>query len=592
MPTPQQFKIALNQSRFPLLMKWASQSVLVPSLDQVQRSQVRGSFGDDVGIDLNTPEIIYGENFIPTPQGVRSVTYTKAANPSVGATDFDKVFPLRDTNEVVVLYSPAAGKNYFYNQTSGVWTAHTLTVSWTAAGLHLCTASHDTPDTAVVTYTYVEGYTFVCYSRIGLTTVADGSGPVTKEGSVYFYDPSGPILTRVAIEANTDLIRNLPIPLGEIDGISSSNGYLLLWSGLTVYWGLFNGTAFDFQVYANGAPTGSGSQIPEDVRGPITAIGTISGGFVMFTDKNAVSAYYNSNNFASPWIFRGTRNLGGVKSTSQFSYDALSGDFWAYTTAGLQRVTLQEGTIDHPEVGSFLGARYIEHFNTTAMHWTKGEIFTELYTKITVIQSRFLVISYGTFPGIYSYALIYDVGLKRWGKLRLVHKDCFPYLYGATEVPYNYLMLHDVSYDDLATTAYDDLIPTPGVTYPYQGIAFLQRDGTVLQAVMDSRSKDPLDTSESFVVIGKCQFARSRFVALESVEISGIDPAAIVQVFASLDGENLESQPAFTTTLLNTSEEYSEFGCGMVEAKNFSVYMNGVFDLNTLVFKARPTGSY
>jgi hypothetical protein len=160
------------------------------------------------------------------------------------------------------------------------------------------------PADAKVTYAYVDGKTFVCYSRLKSTTDVDMS-IMQWNSATKSLDPA------------TSIITNLPFPVGEIDGISSSSGYLLVWSGLTIAWAPFNGTAFDFTIYANGNYTGAGYQIPEDVQGPITAIIGMSGGFVAFTTRNAVAGSYHSQTITAPWVFREIPDAGGVDNYEQ-----------------------------------------------------------------------------------------------------------------------------------------------------------------------------------------------------------------------------------------------------------------------------------
>lgn len=583
----QRFKLALNNARFPMVSIHAGRATSVPSIDTSARTP-RQFQGADENIDFDVAQIIYGENFVPFAEGVKSVSYHTIIEPTVN-TDFDQIFPLRDDEENTVLYSPSKGKNYRYDNIAELWDDDPMAAKWAAEvpARYISTSSEHTLATSKVTRAYVDGKTFVAYSRISLSDTNGGASEV-DDGSIYQWNPTTQQLTRVDLGDAAAIIVNLPITIGEVDGISSSNGYLLVWSGLTIYWAPFNGTKFDFSAYASGEVTGAGSQIPEDIQGPITALIPVSGGFVIFTTKNAIAAFYNSNNFASPWIFKGISNAGGIETYEQAAVEGNLGSLYAYTTGGMQKITLNNADPDFPDVTDFLGGRFFETFNPSDKTFDQGQTTTEFFVKITYCGQRFVVISYGTFPGVYSYALVYDVGLRRWGKLRIVHSDCFSYSYGAEDADLTYSMLSDVSYAEMLAYTYGTAVIQGGaLTYPRQAVAFLLKTGEVKLAVMDWR--DPDDESEAFVVIGKCQLTRARLSTLQSLEVEGLRPGGDVAVWRSIDGHNLEE--AEDATLREQNGLYSEWGTDLITGKNYTVYVNGDFALTSLVFEASNDGS-
>lgn len=586
----QRYKMALNNARFPLVSTWGQRAVVVPASDLTTRT-FRAFQGAEENLDYDIPQILYGENFVPVANGIKSVSYHKIIEPTIN-NDFDQIFPLRDGDENTVLYSPGKGQNYHYETGAGLWFVQPSASIWAAAipPKYISTASPNTPLTAKVTRAYVDGKTFVVYSRIAINAAA-GSPALTGDGSVFLWNPVVPQLELVVLGVPGGIIENLPIPIAEIDGVSSSNGYLLFWSGLTVYWAPFNGTAFDFSAYANGEVTGSGSQIPEDIQGPITAIVPMSGGYIIFTTKNAIAAFYNANNFASPWIFKSISNAGGIEGFEQAAVEGNLGGLYAYTTGGMQKITLNGAENPMPDVTDFLGGRFFETFNPDDLTFSQGAVSTEFFTKITYCGQRFLVISYGTYPGVYSFALIYDASLQRWGKLRLAHVDAFSYSYGQEDAALTYDMLLDVSYDDFPD-AYDGAVIQGGeLTYPRQSIAFLLRTGEVRLAVMDYRAPD--DESIALVVIGKNQFARARIAILHSLEIEGLtqDDRTKVANWRSVNGATLDT-PELGYLRESSGILYSEYGFDMPTGKNHSFYIQGQFALTTLVAEVSNDGSF
>lgn len=582
----QRYKAALNNARFPLVSTWGERAVILPAIDASQRSP-RQYQGSDENIDFNVPQVLYGENFVPVSAGIKSVSYKQIIGPTVNR-DFDQIFPLRDADENTVLYSPSHGQNYVYDSVAAAWSFETCDAKYLAESFYVASASTATPATARVTRAYVDGKTFVCYGRVGVRT-GSASGAVTDDGSIFYWEPVSKELVTLKNATYSPLVANLTIPVGEIDGVASSNGYLLVWSGITVYWALFDGTGFEFAPYASGEVTGAGYQIPEDVKGPITALVPVTGGFIIFTTKNAVAAFYNANNFASPWIFRQISNAGGIESYEQTTEDANLGAIYAHTTGGLQRITLNAAETSFPDVTDFLGLRLQETFNTGNLQFERGLVTADFFTKLSFCGQRFLVISYGTYPGIYSYALVYDAELKRWGKLRLAHRDCFAYSYGSQEAPLTYAMLGDVPYEDMDTIAYEDAVIAGGnLTYPRQSVAFLLETGEVKLAVMDTR--EPEDDSQAFVLLGRFQLTRSRLSTLHEVEIEGLVAGGTVGVLRSTNGRTFASSEL--GYLREQSEDFAEYGFDMVTGKNFTLFVKGNFYLSSAILHVTNDGSY
>lgn len=593
----QRYKIALGNARFPLVSIWAQRAVVIPAADLTTRT-FRAFQGAEENLDYDIPQILAGENFVPVANGVKSVSYHRIINPTVN-DDFDQIFPLRDEDENTVLFSPSKGKNYRYDTVAGAWNDQQLDLMWQGEipPLSLASTSVDTPETAKVSRAYVDGKTFVAYSKLSLSITLHGP---TKDadGSIYFWDSSVPELQRVELEVpGSGVIQNLvgvatdKIQIGEIGGVSNSNGYLLVWSGLRIFWAPFNGTAFDYEPYANGEVTGAGSAIPEDILGPITAVIPMSGGFIIFTTKNAIAAFYNANNFASPWIFKSIANAGGIEGYEQAAVEGNLGGLYAYTTGGIQRLTLNAAESAHPDVTDFLGGRYLETFNPDTLEFSAGAISLEYFTKVTFCGQRFLVVSYGSYPGVYSFALIYDASLQRWGKLRIKHVDAFSYSYGTEDAALTYDMLLDVSYDELAAVAYDDTIVQGGaLTYPRQSVAFLLSTGEVKLAVMDYRAPD--DESVSWIAIGRNQFARARLATLHTLELEGltVDDRSKVADWRSVNGATLDAAELGFNR--ETAFPYSEFGFDLPTGKNHTFYVQGQFALTTLIAWVSNDGSY
>jgi hypothetical protein len=562
----QRFKLALNAATFPLLSTHASRSVCIPALDGVARTP-RTFMGSDENIDYNIPQIIYCENVLPTRSGIKSVGYQQVIAPTVN-NDFDSIFPLRDADENTVLYSPSHGKNYIYDDVLAAWSTEDIPTIW---GLTLAAGS--VPADSKVTYAYVDGKTFVCYSRLQSTTAVDMS--------IMQWDAA----TKSLIPA-TSIITNLPFAVGEIDGISSSSGYLLVWSGLTIAWAPFNGAAFNFEIYSSGNFTGAGYQIPEDVQGPITAIIGMPGGFIAFTTRNAIGASYHAQSIAAPWVFREIPDAGGMDNYEQATVEGSLGKLIAYTTSGMQSLSLNSAELAFPAVSDFIAARSSERYDFGNHTLVQGAVSTDLFTKLTAVGNRYIVISYGYYPGTFSFALVYDLGLKRWGKVRIVHRDCFYYTQKPVSAGLTYAMLLDVSYADTAPETYAGTNLAPErVTAAQHALAFMKSTGEVVLGIWsdESRAED-----EAVAIIGRVQLTRTSNTQLNTVEAEGLKSGEI-EIMPSYDGRTLAE-----TQVLTTIESVGDFrkAGGMISCKNFNVVIEGTFDLSTLILEGTTTGKF
>lgn len=563
----QRFKLAFNNARIPLVSSQASRAVFVPGIEAGSRAVQGASGGKESTMDYQAAQLIYAENVMPVPSGIRSVGYDQRVAPTVN-TDFDSIFALRDADENTVLYSPSAGKNYIYDDVVAAWSSTTHADIFTP----LTVKTGYDPANSKVTYAYVDGFTFVCFSRLLASDDSDMSIMVW-DAATKTLQPAGALLA------------NLPYPAGEIDGISSSNGYLLIFSGISVAWAGFNGTAFDYQIYANGALTGSGWQTPEDIKAPITALIGLPGGFVIFTGKNAIAANYHAQSLGTPWVFREVPNAGGLESYEQATVEGSRGTIVAYTTSGLQTISLNSSEIDHPDVADFIASRLIERYNLESHEFTRGSTNLDFYVKLSNVANRYTVVSYGTFPKVYSFALVYDTALKRWGKLRMVHRDCFYWNYGAVQGDLTYAALGDIPYDHPELTTYD---ATTGLSNAFTGaqhsLAFLKETGEVVIADWSTSLRDATD--EAAAIIGRVQLTRTSNVQFNRTEIEGLR-AGQVLVAPSYDGANLATPVELVTI---QADDLLRVDGGMIDCKNFNLIVQGTFDLSTIIIEGTTSG--
>ena len=270
-----------------------------------------------------------------------------------------------------------------------------------------------------VSRAYVNGRTFICYAGLG----------------IYEYDSVANTFSKLTLTGLTD---------AEVTGIGASNNYLIAFTDITVYWS----SLIDPLDFVPSVLTGAGFSIPQDVKAKITTVIGTSGGFIIYTAKNAVAAVY-TNNIRAPFSFKEVNNAGGITTYEQVTSDQSAGPQYAWTTGGLQKVTPQGSESISAAINDFLaGGKYEswDSVNKRLVLMTGGGV--EFGVKVTYIASRFLILSYsvdGT--STYQYAIVYDTILKRWGKLRFDHNDCFAYPYPN--------VFGDLAHSDLAGTSYE-----------------------------------------------------------------------------------------------------------------------------------------
>lgn len=569
----QRFKLPLNNASFPFVSTEAPRAVFIPGLDGAGRAP-RGFVASEDSADYNLTQIIYGENFMPVGNGVRSVGYSQFIAPTVN-TDFDSIFPLRDSDENYVIYSPGKGKNYVYDATTSAWTTETIPSIYSLTLDPTCN-----PANSKVTYAYVDGRTFVCFSRL------KSNDPSPVDMSILLWDPS----TKTFSPPGT-VVQNLfsatggKMNVGEIDGISSSSGYLIVWSGIQMAWAFAQSSGdFNYETTISGEISGSGSVVPPDVKGPITAVIQVAGGFIAFTSRNAQGAQYNPNSLSIPWVFREIPDAGGVESYEQVTVEGNLGAVIAYTTAGMQKVSLNSSELIYPDLSDFISSRQIERYNSTAHTLSQDATTLDFYVKVAAVGDRYVVLSYGTYPGVYSFALVYDAGVKRWGKLRIVHRDCFYYNYGVVTGDITYSMLGDVDYDAFVSTSYGATTQQSNAfTAAPHGLAFLLETGEVQIADWSKQIRDTQDAG--VLVIGRVQLTRARNVQLNRAEVEGLSSGS-VYIAPSYDGRTLATPQSMIT--ISSVNEFKILGT-MIDTKNFNLIVEGTFDMSTIILEALPT---
>lgn len=540
--TSQTFSGLLNAATWPLVSLFQSRTVVQPQLDLNVRNP-RSFYGTQESVNYQLPQLLYCENVVPTGEGLTSVGYSQVIARLPGVSSFDQAITLRDANENNFLLVPANGANYIYKGNVGAWVS----------------TNPVTLLTTKISRAYVNGRTFVCYAGLG----------------IYEYNTGTGVFALVALTGLTATA---------IKGIGSSSNYLLAYDGITLYWSsLIDPTDFTPSIV-----TGAGFSTPQDVKSDVTAVVGTSGGFIAYTSKNAVAAVF-TNNIRAPFSFKEIANAGGLESYEQVTSDQSSGAQYAWTTGGLQKITLQGAEPVAGEVSDFLSGRIWEYWDSSQKKLIPQLLAAnEFDVKLSYVGSRMLVISYSyTGNGVYQYALLYDVVLKRWGKVKIDHVDCFQHPYPNVFGDLSYSDLSTISYEDLGDTSYTGL--ATGIVSPSpsrRSMAFLGVDGAVNIALFDYNKQN----QRGILVLGKFQLVRSRRISLEYVEFEGVmddNPETVVTLLTSWDGKNQDvSDSMILTKARSNYRRYARRTTG----ENFSFALEGTFALSSYHMRVTAEG--
>jgi hypothetical protein len=504
---------ALNASTFPFVTRFQPRSVIIGTMDGRLRDPTSNPQNFLDNNPQNIPQVLYCENVLPSTEGIRSVAFSNVQAAFPGAGVPDDVLILR-TDTDTWYFSPSQGMNYVTPALGTPWVSTNPLAGAPIAVEYKVSAA------------YVGGFTFICYWKPGTST-----GIILKWDGATFTDITA---TFLGVTGST------------IKAICNSGNYLIALSGTAIKWSSLT-NPIDFTIVAG---SGAGSQIPIDVRGVAIALTQISGGFLIHCTENTVASVYTQN-AAAPWIFREVRNSGGLLSWNYLARDTSAGVAYIFSSYGMQQQTLKEAENLHPILTEFISSKILETFDSTTNLLSISRV-AGIYIKVAFLGGRFLCVSYGTTAaaGPFNYVLIYDITLRRWGKLKVDHYDMF----------------------QSAETS-------PILVSPFDALFVLKTDGSVDQLVIDERI---ISTTTSVVILGRYQLSRGNQLCSQELELEVLDSnqAPTVHVVTNYNGTTLGQ--AIQMTLYESSDNYRHYQ-KQIEGENLSYIIKGQFNLATAI---------
>lgn len=494
----------LKAASFPLLSEFQGRTVIVKGQDQnfVSGLAAKESLDSSLGI----PQIYYCHNVMPNDNGYQSIGYTAFSTAAAGLTgSFVSVVRLSDSAGNIVQFAHSeTGQLFVLKSGSAAWIDVTGTITG-IAGKHMTVAT-------------VSGVTYIYFANVGC----------------YSYDYSTDVVSAVTLTGLT---------ASDIIGIAEARGYLIAYSKDAIAWS----SVIDPTDFVPSLETGAGGGNIEEARGTIVTAIPVTTGLVLFTTANAVAAI-SSDNPRYPFNFSEIVGSGGLSDPEYASYDTNTGAVYAYTTSGLQVVSLKSANNAFPELTDFLSGSIFEDFNEISNTFSSTYLNASMIKRLTVVASRYLVVSYGV--STLTHAIVYDIAYKQFGRLKKEHVDCFEF------------SLYDQS-----------LVETPR-----KSIGLIDATGVI--SVVDFDHHSP--TSNGVILLGKFQYVRSRMLTLQGVDVENVrdDATFTLHDLPTIDGKTF--QPAIVGYLSATAARARSYKFHNT-AMNHSILGKGKFNLNSII---------
>lgn len=506
------YRANLVESSFPFVSVYQGRTVIMPGRDQNYVPKTSLAVSGEDNIDRGIAEVYYSHNAMPTAQGVASVGYNQVASPILPNNAlFKKRLEIRDSSgNFVYLSQGADGHTYTLDPLAGIWVQVAVDVAGYTGGL--------------ITAAYVNGVTYIYF--------AGATDPCRQ---LNFGTGALDIVTLTGIISN-------------VIGLTAAAGYLIAWSATAVAWS----STILASDFTPSLTTGAGSGGVDGAKGAITVCVPILNGLIVYTTANSVAGVY-SGNARYPFNFREIVGSGGVSSLQLVAFDANTANHYAYTSSGIQLVSIQQTQTMFADATDFIAGKFFEDFDETTLTFSQTPLFAEMLKQVQVLAERYFVVSYGI--NELTHAIVYDFVNKRWGKLKVTHVECFEWKIG-TEIPRG-------------------------------SLGFLKKDGTVVTVDFSFSST----TSAGVLLTGKYQMLRQRNCTLQGVGIDAVYPNRTFNLYAlsSLNGKTMRAPVA--GVLDAASSGYTKIYNFRTSGMNHSLLYVGAFALSSVVLFFQLSGS-
>lgn len=516
------YRANLSSASFPLISEYHGRTIIVPGPDNTYNRLVGSQ--DISDRDIGIPQLYYAHNVLPVTNGFHSVSYkTDLPIDSLGTR----------VTQIYSFYN--LGKDGLIGFRGTQVVACTDGFPWTAVGITLDPTS---------TYRHTKG-------------------TVNGESYLFSYGTSGPAAgTSTCHRINLSTFIATPVVLsglsGVTTGIAAVAGYMIAFSDTAIAWSSLT----DPTDFVPSLITGAGGANVQEVKGRIVAVKASGFGAVIYTETNAVAITYTGNS-RYPFTFEEIKAAGGCLDYTQpdrfITEDASASAQIAITTNGLQSLGPKSATSILPELNDFLQCAYYEDFNESTRAFSRTQYgpsgISGLQIELNLIAGRYITLSYGP-PGTvytpYTYVIIYDLNLKRYGKLKYTHVSCFENNHQA--------------------------LPTDTTSYANIGLSGMQ--GQIEHPYI---SNSP-GAGSGVLLLGKYQYVRTRMLAINYVYLENIRPEDEFKCYdwASIDGKIPQEFEGYLDPDSAGTQRSYIFSC---VGTNHSLLLIGPINLTSLVIE-------
>lgn len=355
----------------------------------------------------------------------------------------------------------------------------------------------------------------------------------------------------------------------QVDGIASINNYLVVWINNAVYWSTPTNPE-EFNPLIADITTGAGSSFIQGIKGVIIGSAVVNTALIFFTNFHAISMRFTGST-ANPWVFKEVLNSFGVNTPRHITSNN-SGVIYVWSSAGLQAVNETEATNIFPEVTDFIKGGVYEYREECKYFEISKKANKNFNIRLAFVSGRFLCISYGI--EAYEFSLVYDIGLKRWGKLSFKHYEMIEDVLLISGV----MRIRDLV-NPIKAYAATPIKALEGDYYNYLQVpntfCYIAPDGTIKQVSTSDRNKSNI---ESIILYGKLSNTRTFMSTLVELWFSKFDyKDGKIIVRTEFDNQNI-----YTDTELVRDEVKEDCFIINQEGRDHLICVYGTFTITNL----------
>lgn len=528
------FTLDTEKADFPFLSRLAKKGTVIPHLDQ----------------ERVVPIPIYVDNVVPTAEGITSIGYLAYSNVFELDAPIDyeyykaKVFPI---------YSSVGETGYIILDIS----AAKIKVYAPQVGI-----------SQVLEYASSEIVPSVFFFR---------------DRSWLFHPDLGLRFINTEFQLEEQALEG--INTANLLGMTSAISYLIGYDEDTIYWS-------DPINFAQFDPTPSTSNANFTsvlgVKGKINLVLAAPKGFVIYTDGNATRAKFTQN-VRNPWVFDELKNSSGVANASQVTDYENLGTHFIWSNAGFGVVG--DNSVEYPfsNLTELLAGDLIENIEFVQGN-TEQEILlaTEILrgqryrTAVNFAANRYVAISYGEYDSVFSYVLLYDVHLQRWGRLKVDHVDVFNFIppKKETDSPAENFFVDETQAAEVffGAAAMDFLPKDFDFNFWGKDFAVLLPNGDVWRVTSNYKS-DPAIKDIGVLIYGEIALTRGRYSELSEIEISGYIDYEEDHVEVHVRSKDTTFETFHQAFLDPQLERFVTRSVG----RNHEILLRGKFNISTMV---------